>query len=992
VVAHRTGKKLSSVLFFFFFFRLMTARYLALTVIAICVVTPPAVGERQMSLEAKGDRNALIALYDSTSGASWTSSSNPTRMWQITNISSDHCSWYGIACSSDGRVTGVALPSNGLTGTIPDALGNATQLRDLDVSINQLSGTLPRALALCTSMVIVYLHTNMLTGTIPSAFSSWGGKYVQFDVSNNKLSGSIPEELSKWDGFRFLASHNSLSGSLPASFSTWTRLIRFLVDSNQLSGTIPVSYGAWTSLRQFSANSNNLVGTISPLWSSWSSSMEAFSCSSNRLDGTLPRELGNWTSLKTFDVYNNALTGSLPSSYSRWSRLTYFRASLNPLTGSLPPQYRAWRSIQFILIYTTNISGTLPPEWGELSTLTTMLLFQNRVVGTLPASFGNLSKLTSLNVALNNLTGTLPIAAWSKLTSVTAMIVQNNPHLSGELNQSSSWYNMFAKSGGGGIFSICHTSICALAPLNVLPFGFPCIPDASISLLSSIGLNSLSLLFTIATWSHTSSCGAPVPTLTRTRTLLLTGPDDVNNRSSTDVNNRSSTMTLLDSSMTTASAAVSVTALTAGFLGGGGAGDLQMLSAVLSSPCMCGGSAGSISQRSASMSYSTSLFSQVGPVASVLGNIGLVIGFTILHRAAVLILKKRARRVVFGLDVVRPACTVQPCAEAKLRFPNISVRVALLLMPGILKASVVVLGAPSFTYTELSAACVGILSVIAVAVVLECFVYRYRILTIPLTFRRFSTKLDFAPVPPNVAAVLLPVGAWGPQQMAQQYNVLVGGLRGRRVAHLWRVMPCVNVVIQLLSALPTTTSSGCNALQSFVIMLALGAAIWWIVRRPARTLILGHTSAVLLIVIALLPTLGILCRYDIVTETAILTMALVASIVAIVNTSVSIAVSIAEQLLMRNVLASPSTVINPQSPGAQKGGAFINHIGTMSPPLSSSSHSAAASAMADETLRCSAPRKRTRTEERDPTTCSFVGARNLEELIHVICSQTQTEL
>ena len=48
--------------------------------------------------------------------------------------------------STNGRVTGLDLSSNGLTGSLPAELGNLSELQSLDVSSNGLTGALPAGL------------------------------------------------------------------------------------------------------------------------------------------------------------------------------------------------------------------------------------------------------------------------------------------------------------------------------------------------------------------------------------------------------------------------------------------------------------------------------------------------------------------------------------------------------------------------------------------------------------------------------------------------------------------------------------------------------------------------------------------------------------------------------------------------------------------------------------------------------------------------------
>ena len=84
---------------------------------------------------AETDRAALTTLYHATGGASWTNNTN----WLSNEPLSE---WFGVTTES-GRVTHLSLAPNGLSGSLPAALGNLTELEWLSLFDNALSGTDP---------------------------------------------------------------------------------------------------------------------------------------------------------------------------------------------------------------------------------------------------------------------------------------------------------------------------------------------------------------------------------------------------------------------------------------------------------------------------------------------------------------------------------------------------------------------------------------------------------------------------------------------------------------------------------------------------------------------------------------------------------------------------------------------------------------------------------------------------------------------------------
>ena len=78
--------------------------------------------------------------------------------------------WDGVSLSgTPQRVTRLVLPQQGLTGTIPAALGRLSMLTEMDLRNNQLSGEIPTELGEHTSLQELYLSGNQLTGCIPEA-------------------------------------------------------------------------------------------------------------------------------------------------------------------------------------------------------------------------------------------------------------------------------------------------------------------------------------------------------------------------------------------------------------------------------------------------------------------------------------------------------------------------------------------------------------------------------------------------------------------------------------------------------------------------------------------------------------------------------------------------------------------------------------------------------------------------------------------------------
>ena len=204
------------------------------------------------------DRAALEALYDAAGGADWTDSTS----WKTDAPLSE---WFGVTTSDEGRVVGLELNSNGLTGRIPDELAGLDHLRWLWLQRNELSGSIPPRLGELSRLGALVLFRNSLTGPIPDELGSLVNlEYLQ--VGNNDLTGMIPPELGNLPRLRWLYLwYNSLSGSIPRELGNLVNLERMYLAANELTGPIPPELGNLASLEQLDLGDNwGLSGSLPP--------------------------------------------------------------------------------------------------------------------------------------------------------------------------------------------------------------------------------------------------------------------------------------------------------------------------------------------------------------------------------------------------------------------------------------------------------------------------------------------------------------------------------------------------------------------------------------------------------------------------------------------------------------------------------------------------------------------------------------------------------
>ena len=178
------------------------------------------------------DWAVLITLYGATGGANWYDNTNWLSLSPLNE-------WYGVETDDAVRVISLDLHYNSLTGEIPEALGNLSNLQYLYLSDNQLTGLIPEALGQLDSLKSLTLEANQLTGPIPEALGQLDN-LQWLSLSDNQLTGSIPETLGQLHNLQYLfLSDNQLTGVIPEALGQLNNLHTLRLSGNQLTGCIP---------------------------------------------------------------------------------------------------------------------------------------------------------------------------------------------------------------------------------------------------------------------------------------------------------------------------------------------------------------------------------------------------------------------------------------------------------------------------------------------------------------------------------------------------------------------------------------------------------------------------------------------------------------------------------------------------------------------------------------------------------------------------------
>ena len=206
--------------------------------------------------ESLGDREVLAKLYRVTGGASWARNTN----WLSDAPLED---WYGVSTDTEGRVTGLDLSNNELTGPIPVELGDIESLQYLGLYGNALTGLIPPELGNLANLEYLYLQENALTGPILPELGDLA-KLEYLYLQKNALTGPIPPELGDLAKLEYLSlRENGLTGPIPPELGDLANLYYLYLSDNALTGPIPPEFGELTDLSRLYLNDNpELAGAL----------------------------------------------------------------------------------------------------------------------------------------------------------------------------------------------------------------------------------------------------------------------------------------------------------------------------------------------------------------------------------------------------------------------------------------------------------------------------------------------------------------------------------------------------------------------------------------------------------------------------------------------------------------------------------------------------------------------------------------------------------
>jgi hypothetical protein len=318
------------------------------------------------------DSLALVAIYNSTNGATW------ARPWERTQPIT---SWDGVVTSdinNQVRVTELRLWENNITGTLPSQyLDYLSELTMFHLADNNIGGSIPEVTGGMINVELIALQGNLFEGNVPGSIGLLT-KLQDFYISGNKLSGQIPLSIlnhprwSSWNtagfcdqrvGFGFSNCQSSLTieqierEALLALYSstngaTWLMPWDISQPVTSWNGVVTAIIDGQTRVIELRLWDNNLTGVL-PFELSVLSELTMIHVGGNQITGGIPFQYENLTKLTMLALQNNQLTGSVPKELANITGLENFWINNNRLSGVIPveilnhPRWSAWSSAGF---------------------------------------------------------------------------------------------------------------------------------------------------------------------------------------------------------------------------------------------------------------------------------------------------------------------------------------------------------------------------------------------------------------------------------------------------------------------------------------------------------------------------------------------------------------------------------------------------------------------------------------------------------------------
>ncbi|KAM3737772.1 hypothetical protein ACB098_09G081600 [Castanea mollissima] len=345
-------------------------------------------------------RDLLIGLKKSLKFNS--SLSTKLVQWNETRFP-DCCLWKGVNCSKEGRVVGLDLFNESITGGLHNSnLFSLQYLEYLNLAYNKLSSTIPSQFGNLSNLRQVPNAISRLTSDNTLKLEDPNLAKLVLNLSEIKelyLDGALSSSLSNLRPLNSslqklrslsiirLDKNNFSAAPVPEFFAEFRNLTTLRLSSCELNGTFPEKIFQVLTLQTLDLSNNKLLQGSLPEFLP-NGSLQSLLLSGTKFSGALPDSIGNLA------------IGSIPNSMGNLTRLVYLDIKAKKLTE--------------INLSHNDLSGTIDSlNWKDLLNLVNLDLGYNSLGGNIPIlQLSNNQFSGQLEFKVNNLEGPVPTSVF----------------------------------------------------------------------------------------------------------------------------------------------------------------------------------------------------------------------------------------------------------------------------------------------------------------------------------------------------------------------------------------------------------------------------------------------------------------------------------------------------------------------------------------------------------------------------------------------------
>ena len=399
------------------------------------------------------ERQALISIFNSTSGSAWSNTLSQNQPWAVEDTVSKPCDWYGVKIE-EGTVVELNLGGNNLSGILPDVFMDLPSLRKVDLGNNRLNGAVPSSLTTLMALESLYIGGNAYVfadfdGDYDTYIAQLGANFIYspqatvdepvtlvgaFGATVTLTTTALLSEYNDYQWFKFglpiegatnreyiIANGTEADAGVYHVEATNTKVLNLTIARHLIRvevspegdycGVPSAQKQALIDLYNSTSGETNWLNhdnwlTDAPVCEWYGVTVEnntitALSLPSNNLVGSLPASISNLQDLEFLGLTGNLLGGEIPSSLGQLTKLKTLWLTFNNLEGQIPAQLGNLTALESLILVNNKLSGSIPNTFGQLTNLHTLELGMNNLSGDIPAAVANLPLLSTFKIDQN---------------------------------------------------------------------------------------------------------------------------------------------------------------------------------------------------------------------------------------------------------------------------------------------------------------------------------------------------------------------------------------------------------------------------------------------------------------------------------------------------------------------------------------------------------------------------------------------------------------